>query len=233
MEKGKLFLIPMTLGESALENVIPQHIQRLTTELKYLVVENIKTTRRYLKLLDKGTDIDQITFFELNKHTDRHQIASYLEPCFNGADVGVISEAGCPAIADPGSDLVAIAHEKGIKVVPLVGPSSILMSLMGSGFSGQSFTFNGYLDRDKSQRQKEIKQLEHLASRGTSQIFMETPFRNQALLEDLLQTLKPETLLCIACDITLNSEFILTQPVKNWKKKLPNLHKRPTVFVLG
>ncbi|MCB9196052.1 MAG: SAM-dependent methyltransferase [Flavobacteriales bacterium] len=233
MTKGKVFLLPMTLGESDVNRVIPQQVQELIISFKFLVVENIKTTRRYLKHLDKTVNIDEINFFELNKHTDRTAISEYLDTCQHGNDIGIISEAGCPAIADPGSDLVAIAHEKNIQVVPLVGPSSILMALMGSGFSGQSFTFNGYLNKDKLFRQKEIRQLESSAQKGTSQIFMETPFRNQALLEDLLSVLRPETKLCIAVDITLNTEFVVTKMVKDWRSKLPNLNKRPTVFVLG
>lgn len=233
MKNGRLFLLPMTLGDSPVENVIPQTVLSHIIEFKYLVVENIKTTRRYLKKISREVDIDSITFFELNKHTQPEEIVSFLKPCLEGNDVGIISEAGCPAVADPGSVLVKIAHEKGIHVVPYVGPNSILMALMGSGFNGQSFKFNGYLSRDKSERKSDIRRLESEARKGTTQLFMETPFRNQQFLEDLISTLHPDTKLCIAADITLDSEFIQTHPIRYWKNKTPDLHKRPCIFAIG
>ncbi|CAG5079431.1 SAM-dependent methyltransferase [Parvicella tangerina] len=232
MKKGRLYLLPMTLGDSAVNDVIPNNILEHIIQFKHLVVENIKTTRRYLKKIDREVDIDSISFYELNKHTQPEQVNSFLNPCLDGHDVGMISEAGCPAVADPGSDLVSIAHKRGIRVTPYVGPNSILMALMGSGFNGQSFKFNGYLTRDKSKRKHEIRGLESDARKGTTQLFMETPFRNQQFLEDLLATLHPETMLCIAADITLEAEFIQTHPVHFWKKNIPNLHKRPCIFVL-
>lgn len=233
MEKGKLFLLPMTLGDANLGTIIPQETLDLIVQFKFLVVENIKTTRRYLKRISKEVDIDSIIFYELNKHTLPEEVGNFLNTCLEGNDLGIISEAGCPAVADPGSNLVAKAHEKGIKVIPLVGPNSILMALMGSGFNGQKFTFNGYLNIDKNQRQREIKHLESLAHKGTTQLFMETPFRNQAFLEDLLNILHPNSKLSIAADITLTSEFIKTKTVAEWKKQIPNLHKRPCIFSLG
>lgn len=223
----------MTLGESSLSSVIPQDVLNQIVGFKFFVVENIKTTRRYLKKISREVDIDSITFFELNKHTQPQEIFSFISPCFDGDDVGIISEAGCPAVADPGSVLVKIAHEKGIQVIPFVGPNSILMALMGSGFSGQSFKFNGYLSRDRGKRRQEIKSLESDARKGTTQLFMETPFRNMQFLEDLLSTLHPETKLCIAADITLETEFIQTNDVKYWKKNVPDLHKRPCIFAIG
>ncbi len=233
MKKGQLYLLPMTLGDSELSTVIPQDVLQHIIEFRYLVVENIKTTRRYLKKISREVDIDSIDFFELNKHTQPEEINGFLVPCLEGHDVGIISEAGCPAVADPGSQLVALAHQKEIRVVPHVGPNSILMALMGSGFNGQSFKFNGYLTRDKSKRKHEIRALESDAKKGTTQLFMETPFRNQQFLEDLLNTLHPETKLCIAADITLESEFIRTLNIQQWKKNLPNLHKRPCIFGIG
>jgi 16S rRNA (cytidine1402-2'-O)-methyltransferase len=231
--KGKLYLLPMTLGDSDVEDVVPTNVLNQIIEFKFLVVENIKTTRRYLKKISREVDIDSITFFELNKHTEPGEINSFLAPCLEGNDVGIISEAGCAAVADPGSVLVGLAHKRGIQVVPFVGPSSILLALMGSGFNGQAFKFNGYLTRDKSKRKHEIRNLETAARKGCTQLFMETPFRNQPFLDDLLSTLHPETNLCIAADITLATELIQTQSVAQWKKNTPNLHKRPCIFAIG
>ncbi|MCB9188275.1 MAG: SAM-dependent methyltransferase [Flavobacteriales bacterium] len=233
MEKGHLYLLPMTLGESPVNEVIPDAVLKQIIQFKFLVVENIKTTRRYLKKINREVDINSITFFELNKHTKSEEINSFLNPCYEGNHVGIISEAGCPAVADPGSVLVAIAHKREIKVIPFVGPNSILMALMGSGFNGQSFKFSGYLDHDKARRKHQIRDLESDARKGTTQLFMETPFRNQQFLEDLLSSLHPDSLLCIAADITLETEFIQTHPVHFWKKNLPNLHKRPCIFAIG
>lgn len=233
MSKGNIFLLPMTLGDSGIDNVIPKPIQELTINLKFFIVENIKTTRRYLKKIDRNVDIDLITFFELNKHTNVFDIADFLKPCLEGNDVGIISEAGCPGIADPGANVVALAHQKKIKVVPLVGPSSILLALISSGFNGQKFAFNGYLNKDKSQLQKEIQHLERLAIGGFTQLFMDTPFRSQAMLMEILKNCNPETLLCIASDITLPSEKITTKSVKDWSDNVPNLAKKPCIFALG
>ena len=231
--KGKLIMLPMTLGDSAIDAVIPKEVQEKLVTLKYLIVENIKTTRRYLKKIDRSVNIDSITFFELNKHTDPRDIFSYLDPAKEGFEVGMISEAGCPGIADPGSELARIAHENNIQVVPFVGPSSILMALISSGFNGQEFTFNGYLPFDKGERMKKIKELERLAKRNFTQLFMETPFRNMSLLSDVLAQCNGDVKLCIATDISLETEFIVTKTISEWKKNIPNLKKRPTMFVLG
>jgi len=231
--KGKLYLLPMTLGDSGIDEVIPKPTQDLILGLKFFIVENIKTTRRFLKKISREVDIDELTFFEIGKHSNAYDYADYLKPCLAGNDVGVISEAGCPGIADPGSEAVRIAHEKKIQVVPLVGPSSILLALISSGFNGQKFAFNGYLNKDKSGRQKEILHLERLAIGGFTQLFMDTPFRSQALLMDLLSTCNPETKLCIASDITLPSEKITTRTIRDWSNQIPNLSKKPCIFVLG
>ena len=198
-----LYLIPTTLGDAPLTQVLPSGNNAIVSALKYFIVENIRTARRFLKQVDKSIDIDALTFYELNQHTDLKQIDSYLLPMKDGNDVGIISEAGCPAIADPGADVVAIAQTKGYKVVPLVGPSSILLSLMGSGFNGQSFAFHGYLPIEKGKRTEKIKQLERrVYGEYQTQIFIETPYRNNQMVEELLKTLQPKTKLCIAVDIT-------------------------------
>ncbi|MCT4580298.1 MAG: SAM-dependent methyltransferase [Flavobacteriales bacterium] len=231
--KGTVYMLPMTLGDSSIESVIPQEVQERIKTLKYFIVENIKTTRRYLKKIDQSIDIDELTFFELNKHTDHSEIADFIVPALNGNDIGMISEAGCPGIADPGSEIARIAHLKGIVVKPLVGPSSILMALISSGMNGQEFSFNGYLPFDKSKRSKKIKDLERLAQRNFTQLFMETPFRNNALLEEVLKNCNGGLKLCIAADISLETEFIKTKTIAEWKKNIPNLKKRPVMFVLG
>lgn len=233
MSKGQLYLLPMTLGESELDMVIPKDVQALITRLDVFIVENIKTTRRYLRKLDREFNIDDSTFFELNKHTQPQDIASFLAPIEQGKNVGIISEAGVPAVADPGADVVAIAHQKGYKVIPLVGPSSILMGLMGSGFNGQKFTFNGYLSKEKSDRIKNIKFLEQMAQKGVTQIFMETPFRNQSLLEDVLKTCNSNTKLCIATEISTPEEIIVTKTISDWNTKVPNVNKKQVIFVIG
>lgn len=226
-------MLPMTLGDSSINSVIPLEVQQVIKGLKFFIVENIKTTRRYLKKIDKSINIDELTFFELNKHTELQHISEYLSPALNGNNIGMISEAGCPGIADPGSEIASIAHYKGIKVKPLVGPSSILMALISSGMNGQEFSFNGYLPFDKSKRGKKIKDLERLAQRNFTQLFMETPFRNDSLLDEVLKNCNGGLKLCIAADISLDTEFIQTKSIAEWKKNIPNLKKRPTMFVLG
>lgn len=233
MEKGKILMLPMTLGDSSIDSVIPKKVQGILKGLKFFIVENIKTTRRYLKKIDRSINIDDLTFFELNKHTDKTTIGEYLNPILEGHDVGMISEAGCPGIADPGSEIASIAHFKGIRVEPLVGPSSILMALISSGMNGQEFSFNGYLPFDKSERNKKLKDVERLAQRNFTQLFMETPFRNNSLLEEVLKQCSGNLKLCIAADISLDTEFIQTKTIAEWKKNVPNLKKRPVMFVLG
>lgn len=228
-----LFLIPVTLGETSIERVIPSYNKEIILEIKYFIVENIRTARRFLKKVDTSINIDELTFYELNKHTKPEQIENYLLPITKGFHIGIISEAGCPAVADPGSDIVAIAQRKDYKVIPLVGPSSILLSLMASGFNGQSFAFQGYLPVDGSERIKKIKQLEHYINKEhQTQIFIETPYRNQKLVEDIIKNCVPSTKLCIAMNITCDDEYIKTLPVKQWVKNLPDMGKQLCIFLL-
>ena len=233
MEKGKIYMIPTTLGDSTIDAVIPKDVQQIIIGTKYFIVENIKTTRRFLKKVERGIDIDELQFFVLNKHTSSVELESFLNPALEGSNMGVISEAGCPGIADPGSDIVSIAHSKNIKVVPLIGPSSILLALIASGMNGQNFCFNGYLPKDRNLRIKKIKELERQAISGVTQIFMETPFRNSHLMEDLLKQCSPNTTLCLAADISLENEFIQSKKIIDWKKHTPNLNKRPCMFLIG
>lgn len=228
-----LFLIPVTLGETSVEQVLPSYNKDIILQIRHFIVENIRSARRFLKKVDSNINIDELTFYELNKHTNPEQIESYLHPLANGFHVGIISEAGCPAVADPGSDIVAIAQKKNYKVIPLVGPSSILLSLMASGFNGQSFAFQGYLPVDNAERVKKIKQLENYIHRDhQTQIFIETPYRNQKLVEDIVKHCIPSTKLCIAMNITCENEYIKTLPVKQWAKQLPDMGKQLCIFLL-
>jgi len=231
--KGKLYLIPTTLGESRIENVIPAFVVDIINQTNHYIVEDVKTARRYLIKAGIKTKIDDLTFFTLNKHSLPQEYESYLKPISEGFHVGIISEAGAPGVADPGADIVKIAHEKNIEVVPLVGPSSILLSVMASGLNGQNFAFNGYLPIQKPDRIKTLKELEKRSYiEKQTQLFIETPYRNNHLIEDILATCQPETMLCIAADITLETEFIKTKPIKEWKKQVPDLNKRPAIFLL-
>lgn len=223
----------MTLGDTEIERVLPSFNREVIISVKYFIVENIRTARRFLKKVDKDIDIDSLSFVELNKHTTPESISTYLEPLEKGNSIGVISEAGCPAIADPGADVVAIAQRKGLKVVPLIGPSSILLSLMASGFNGQSFAFHGYLPIEKGDRVKKIKALEQLVySEHQTQIFIETPYRNNKMIDDLISVCRPQTKLCIAANITCDDEFIRTMSLKDWKKSIPELSKIPCIFLI-
>jgi 16S rRNA (cytidine1402-2'-O)-methyltransferase len=232
-KSGTLYLIPTTLGESNLNTVIPENNNLITSRLRHFIVEDVRTARRFLRKMDKQFPIDDCTFFTLNQHTSATEASNFLEPLAKGNDMGIISEAGCPAIADPGADIVAIAQRKNMKVVPLVGPSSILLALMASGFNGQSFAFVGYLPIDSSERAKTLKRLESRAvSENQTQLFIETPYRNMKMLEDIIKHCQSNTRLCIAADITLDSEFIKTKPVGEWKQQLPDLSKRPCIFAI-
>ncbi len=231
--QGTLYLIPTTLGDCDLNTVLPSYNSEIIKKIHFFIVEDVRTTRRFLKKVDKDIDIDQLQFFELNKHTSPEKFSEYLIPLSTGNDIGIISEAGCPAIADPGADVVRLAQEKSYKVVPLVGPSSILLSLMGSGFNGQSFSFFGYLPVQEEDRVKTLKKLERkVYAEEQTQIFIETPYRNMKMLSDILTHCQPNTKLCIAIDITLETEFIRTKTIQDWKKSPPDLNKRPCIFLL-
>ena len=234
MNKGKLYLIPTTLGDTAeTADVIPLKVNELINTIDEYIVENEKSARHYLKKIGIKKPLQEIVLHPLNQHTQAHEISSYLNSIQQGKDIGVISEAGCPGVADPGADVVKLAHEKNIDVIPLVGPSSILLSLMASGFNGQNFAFNGYLPKERAERIKKIKDLEMLVyKRKQTQMFIETPYRNMHLLEDILNSCENKTKLCIACDITLPTEFIKTKSVFDWKKQLPDINKRPTIFLI-
>lgn len=230
---GNLYLIPTTLGESDTARVIPSEVSAIVKEIKYFIVENIRTARRYLRKMDPSLNIDELQFFELNQHTDSQVTDSYLNPILEGFDIGIISEAGCPGIADPGAEVVKHAHLKQIRVIPLVGPSSILLSLMASGMNGQNFAFIGYIPVKPTERVKAIREIEKRSGfEKQTQIFIEAPYRNTQLINDLINTLNDQTRLCIACDITLDTEYIKTQTVAIWKKGVPDLNKRPAIFLI-
>jgi 16S rRNA (cytidine1402-2'-O)-methyltransferase len=231
--KGKLYLIPTTLGEMNPHDVLPQTVKRAIDFIDYYIVENEKTARKFIKSIHPEKVQASLKISILNKHTEVAEHNVMLSPCLNGINIGLMSEAGCPGVADPGAAIVKIAHEKGIQVIPLVGPSSILLAMMGSGMNGQSFAFNGYLPIDKGEKKSALKNFEKLShDKNQSQLFIETPYRNNKLLEDLTQVLQPNTLLCIATDITLPTEYIKTFRVADWKKIKVDLHNRPTIFII-
>ena len=231
--KGKLYLIPSSLGNSKLNSIIPEYNSKIINRLDEFIVENIRTARRFLKKTGFKKSFDNITFYILDKHSDQTEILSYLNSIDKGKDIGLLSEAGTPCIADPGAEIVRMAHQKNIRVIPLVGPSSIFLALMASGFNGQNFVFHGYLPVKKYLKINKIKTLEKDAQqKNQTQIFIETPYRNKQLLDSIIETCNKETLLCIACDITLKNEFITTKTIAEWSKNLPEIHKRPTVFLL-
>ena len=233
MKQPILYLIPVTLGDTEHSQVLPPYNREVILSLKHFIVENVRTARRFLKKAEPTIVIDDLSFSELNEHTSPEDISGILAPMDAGESVGIMSEAGCPAVADPGADVVAIAQRKGYRVVPLVGPSSILMSLMASGFNGQSFAFHGYLPVDASKRSERIKSLEaRMYAENETQIFIETPYRNNKLLEEFVRVCRPSTRLCVASDITCEGEFIRTRPVKEWAKNMPDLNKKPAIFLL-
>ena len=231
--KGKLYLIPTTLGENEPLEVMPYSVKTIVELLNHYVVENEKSARRFIKKITPKKVQSSLVMMKLDKYAIEIETRTYLDFCDQGVSVGLLSEAGVPAVADPGATIVKLAHEKGIQVVPLVGPSSILMALMASGLNGQNFAFNGYLPIDNSERKKGIKALEKLSmEKNQSQIFIETPYRNQKMFTDLKSVLSPRTLLCIAIDISLPNEYIKTFTIAHWKKQSPDLHKRPAIFII-
>jgi 16S rRNA (cytidine1402-2'-O)-methyltransferase len=231
---GRLYLIPNSLGNPDPDTYLSPQIQVLIARLRFFVVENTRNARRYLKSVNREVIIDDLTFYELNKHTEPGEIITFLRPLIEGHDIGVISEAGLPGIADPGAVLVQKAHQQNIPVIPLAGPSSIFMALMASGLNGQSFRFVGYLPVQRGERMSAVKNLERIVDEtGETQIFIETPYRNDSLLGDICATCREQTMLTIAADITTETELIKTATVGYWKKKKPDLHKRPAVFLLG
>jgi 16S rRNA (cytidine1402-2'-O)-methyltransferase len=229
---GRIYLIPVTLGGDDFLKVIPEKVISLTRQLRFFIVEDVRSARRFLRLIDKEFPIDDSVFYVLNEHTGDEDITSYLEPIKKGSDVGVLSEAGLPGIADPGARIVALAHKKKITVTPLSGPSSILLALVASGLNGQNFTFNGYLPVKPAERSARLRELEKRAAEGFTQIFMETPYRNQKMLETVLATCHSDTLLCIAADITLPTENVRTMKISEWKKDLPALDDKLVVFLI-
>ena len=229
---GDLYLIPNTLGEDNFSFVLPDEVKSVIESLDYFIVENERTARAYIKRLLPDKIQKDIHVEIIDKHTDPLNLPSFLKPIENGKNAGIISEAGVPCIADPGAEIVSIAHRKGLKVIPLVGPSSILLALMASGFNGQQFAFRGYLPFDQQIRKRVFQAMNKDIKDGITQIFMETPYRNNKLLDELLKIMHPETKLCIACDITLENEYIRTKTIANWVGSLPDLHKRPTIFLI-
>lgn len=230
-----LYLIPVTLGNTPVEQVLPSYNHDVIMQIRHFIVEDIRSARRFLRQVDRTFPIDDSTFMEMGKHADVQLFTSYLKPLQEGHPVGVISEAGCPAVADPGADVVAIAQRKGLRVIPLVGPSSMIMAVMGSGLNGQSFAFNGYLPIEPADRAKRLKALEARAwNESQTQLFIETPYRNKKMFDTLLSTLRPQTRMCIAAGITTEQEYIHTHTIQDWKKKtLPDLSKVPAIFLIG
>lgn len=229
-----LYLIPVTLGDTPIERVLPAYNKEVILSIRHFIVEEVRTARRFLKQVDRNINIDELTFYPMGKHADAALFSKYLDALRNGEDMGVISEAGCPAVADPGADVVAIAQREGHKVVPLVGPSSILLAVMGSGFNGQSFAFHGYLPIAPADRAKRLKQLEsRSAAEHQTQLFIETPYRNHKIIADILATCNPRTKLCIASGLTTDKEYICSKTIKEWKQTtLPDLNKIPTIFAI-
>ena len=228
-----LYLLPVTLGDTPLRNVLPSYNSDVIGGIRHFIVENVRTARRFLRQVNPQFDIDGSCFYELNKHTSPQDISTFLQPLYDGKPMGVISEAGCPAVADPGADVVAIAQRKGIKVVPLVGPSSIILSVMASGFNGQSFAFHGYLPIKPDERTRKLRQLEQrIYNENETQLFIETPYRNGKMIEDILKTCRPQTKLCVAANLTCSDEFVQTRTIKEWRGKVPELSKIPCIFLL-
>lgn len=226
-------MIPTTLGDNDPLEVLPVRVKNVIDQTDVFIVENEKTARRFIKKISPNKSQPDLKIFLLNKHTEASELPTFLSPCLDGINVGLLSEAGVPGIADPGAGVVKIAHEKNLRIIPLVGPSSIVLAMMSSGLNGQNFAFNGYLPIQQKERRTEIKRLERLSSdQNQSQIFIETPYRNTKMFEELCATLSGSTQLCIACDITLTTEFIRTLSISQWQKEKVDLHKRPAIFII-
>lgn len=231
--KGKLYLIPNLIGDSEVNDVLPSSLKEKVMTINHYIVEDIRTTRRFLRKVNKQINIDGLTFYVLNKHTSDKELSDYLEACTEGHDIGLISEAGLPCVADPGNVIVKMAHAKNLQVVPLAGPSSLFMALMASGMNGQNFAFNGYLPIERHKRIAKLKQLENrVKTEDQSQLFMETPYRNNKMLDDILANLNPKTYLCIAVNVTNKDEFIKTMRIESWNKTKPDLNKKPCIFII-
>lgn len=232
--KPALYLVPVTISDAPVADVLPAGNLLILQQIRHMIVENVRTARRFLKRCDPGFDIGAVTFYELNRHTDPADVSTYLEPLRNGEPMAVMSEAGCPAVADPGALPVGIARREGLDVVPLVGPSSILLSLMASGFNGQGFAFNGYLPIDGKERTRALRDLEsESARRDRTQIFIETPYRNNRMVAALAETLRPDTMVCVAADLTdPEHEEVVVLPAKAWKNRKYNFDKRPAIFLI-
>lgn len=234
MKQGTLYLIPSFISETYIPGSLPSINLEIINGLDVFIVEELRTARRYLRLTGFKKDFESITFFELNEHTNLNDIGGYLQPLINGQNAGILSEAGTPCVADPGAELVMMAHQMGIQVVPLTGPNSIILALMASGFNGQKFIFHGYLPVDKAERRLSIKSLEQdVKSTGRTQIFIEAPYRNLSLFESLITTCSSNIKLCIACNITSADEYIRTKTISEWRKEKPEIHKKPAVFLLN
>lgn len=232
-QPGKLFLIPSRLGEQPPLEVLPLSIRKKINDINTYIVENEKVTRAFIKKIVPGKSQGDLQFFILNKFTNDLEVPAFLDPCKNGEDIGLISDAGCPGVADPGAQIVSLAHQYNIQVVPLVGPSSILLALMASGMNGQNFAFNGYLPIEKGECKSKIKELEKRSIKeNQSQIFIETPYRNDQMFDLLLKTLHPDTKICIGCELTLTTEFVQTKSVQDWKHVKLDLHKKPCIFII-
>ncbi len=233
MHKGKLFLIPTTLGDNEPLEVLPYSVKKIVENTIHFIVENEKSARRFIKRLCPKKNQQELVLYSLDKYADQLEVQYYLDACDEGVNIGLLSEAGVPAIADPGASVVSLAHQKNIRVIPLVGPSSILLAMMASGLNGQNFAFNGYLPIDAKERQQAIKRLEKLSKeKNQSQIFIETPYRNNKMFKELLRILTPSTMLCVAVDITLETEFIKTMEISKWKTQIKDFHKKPAIFII-
>jgi len=234
MKKGKLFLIPSPLGEIDFSMIFPVYNSIVIQDIDHFIVEELRTGRRFIKKLGMKKPIEQLEFYLLNEHTKPKECEGLLKPCFEGKDVALLSEAGTPCVADPGNVVVAQAHRLGIETVPLVGPNSILMALMGSGFNGQNFAFNGYLCRDRKDREKELKFFESILRKsGQTQIFIETPYRNNHFFQSMLEVCDENTKICLATNVATPEQSIRTKTIAQWKKEQVDIHKQPTVFLLG